>query len=72
MTPAELTDRERTAACLVASGLTTKQIAAAMQISEQRVRILVSAVAYKIGADASRDERVQVALWWAEHLRPAA
>lgn len=72
MTPAELTDRERTAACLVASGLTTKQIAGAMDIGERRVRILISAVAYKIGADAGKDDRVLVALWWYEHLRPAA
>lgn len=76
MTPSDLTDRERQVARLVAEGATTKQIAAACdQISERRVRVIVSAIAFKIGADAARDERVQVALWWTAHsveVKPAA
>lgn len=60
----DLTPKEDEAAASVARGLTNKQIAATMQISMQRVRILITAVAFKIGADADKDERVQVALWW--------
>lgn len=58
------TPKEQQAAEHVAHGLTNKQIAATMGVSMQRVRILITAVAFKIGADADKDERVQVALWW--------
>lgn len=60
----DLTPKEEEAAAAVARGLTNKQISATMGVSMQRVRILVSAVAFKIGAAADKDERVQVALWW--------
>lgn len=58
------TKKEQEVAACVARGLTNKQIAATMGVSMQRVRILITAVAFKIGADADKDERVQVALWW--------
>lgn len=70
MTRIHLTEKERQAAGYVAAGLTNKQIAATMGVTGQRVRVLISAVAYKIGADASKHERVQVALWW--HANEAA
>lgn len=68
----DLTERQRQVAAMVARGFTTKQIAATLEMSEQRVRIHVSSIAYRIGADASRDERIQVALWWIAHTRQVA
>ena len=59
-----LTPKEEETASLVAQGYTNKQIAAQLGVSGSRVRILISAIAYKANLDASRDERVQVALWW--------
>lgn len=61
-----LTARQQQVAALVARSWTTKRIAAELHISERRVRVIVSSLAYHIGADASLDERVQVALWWYE------
>lgn len=62
--PHEFTPREYEVAALVASGVRTKRIAAQLGVTPRRVNIIVSAVAYKIGADPDRDERTQVALWW--------
>lgn len=59
-----LTPREEQVAELVAQGLTNKQVAAELRVSGSRVRILLSAIAYKTDCDASKDERVQIALWW--------
>lgn len=56
--------RECDVARLVSEGHTNKQIAAVLSIGPRRVRVIVSAIAYKIGADATRDERLQVAVWW--------
>lgn len=67
----EFTQKEASVACRVAQGLTNKQIAAEMGITPQRVRVLISAVAYKTRCDASKDERVQVALWWLHHTTVA-
>ncbi len=64
MTPSDLTPRQLDVAALVANSLTTKQIARELGISPQRVRVLVSSIAYRIGADPERDERIQVAQWW--------
>jgi DNA-binding NarL/FixJ family response regulator len=58
------TPRECEVAAMVAAGVRVKRIAAALDVSERRVRVIVSAIAFKIGADPDRDERVQVALWW--------
>lgn len=63
----DLTDRQREVAQLVADGLTTKRIAASLGITERRVRAILTSVAYLIGADASKDERIQVADWWRTH-----
>jgi DNA-binding NarL/FixJ family response regulator len=51
-------------AALVASGVRTKRIAAHLGVTPRRVNVIVSAIAFKIGADPDRDERTQVALWW--------
>lgn len=59
-----LTPKEEEAAAFVAQGLTNKQIANEMSVTPRRVRILISAIAYKANLDAAKDERVQVALWW--------
>ena len=73
LTPLDLTDRQRDVAQLITAGLSTKQIAVSLGVSQSRVRVIVSSIAYRIGADPSLDERVQVALWWAGlALRPAA
>ena len=60
----ELTPKEREVAELVARALTTKQIAAQLSISEQRVRVIISAIAWKANLDAAKDERIQLAIWW--------
>jgi DNA-binding NarL/FixJ family response regulator len=59
-----LTPKEEAVAALVAEGLTNKQIASRLDVSPGRVRVIISATAYKIHADAAKEERVQVALWW--------
>ena len=66
----DLTPRQIAVASLVARSWTTKQIALELTISERRVRVIVSSIAYRIGADASLDERVQVAMWWREQVKP--
>lgn len=73
MTPAELTTRQREVAALVAGGRTTKRIAFALGISERRVRVIISSIAFRVGCDPECDERVVVAVWWRlNHLDPAA
>ena len=59
-----LTKREAAVAERVGLGLTTKAIAGDLRISSRRVRMLITSIAYKIGARPDRDERVQVAEWW--------
>lgn len=59
-----LTPKEIEVAELASQCFTVKQIAATMGISSARVRILISAIAFKAGCDAAKDERTQVALWW--------
>lgn len=64
MTLEDLTPREHEVAHHVAGGLTNKQIAMLLGIGQRRVRVLISAVAFKVGADAAKNERVQVANWY--------
>lgn len=59
-----LTPKEEEVAAFVGEAMTVKQIASKMGISPARVRIIISAIAYKANLDAAKDERVQVALWW--------
>ena len=67
MTPGDLTDRQREVAALVADGVTNKRIAGQLRISTRRVRIIISSVAFRIGADPEKDERIAIAVWWVEH-----
>lgn len=64
--PSDLTQRQQEVAHLVARGRTNQQIAGLLGITDRMVRIHVTALAYLIGADASGDVRVQIALWWFE------
>lgn len=59
-----LTPKEEEVAALVGEAMTVKQIACRLGVSSARVRIVISAIAYKANLDAAKDERVQVALWW--------
>ena len=65
-----LTPKEEEVAALAGEAYTNKQIANKMGVTPRRVRILISAIAYKANLDASRDERVQVALWWNRRTVP--
>jgi DNA-binding NarL/FixJ family response regulator len=65
--PADLTDRQREVAELVADGLTTKRIAFKLGISERRVNVHISSIAFLIGAEPEKDERVSIANWWHRH-----
>lgn len=68
-----LSPRQHDVARLVADGLTTKHIAASLGISPRTVNVHITAICFLIGADAEKDERVQVAMWWwEEYSRPAA
>lgn len=67
ITPADLRPCEREVAVRVGSALTTKRIAFQLGIKDRRVRTIISAIAYKIGADPTGDDRVSVALWWNTH-----
>lgn len=60
----DLTPRQIAVAALVARCYPTKTIAAELHISERRVRVHISSIAYRIGANPSLDERLQVAEWW--------
>jgi DNA-binding NarL/FixJ family response regulator len=63
------TAREREVAALIAASRTTKQIAAYLGVTEQRVRQLTESLALAIEADRNGDVRVAIALWW--HQRAA-
>lgn len=67
----DLTPRQIAVASLVARGYPTKSIACELQITEHRVRVHISSIAYRIGADATLDERVQVANWWNARIVPS-
>lgn len=67
-TVADLTPRQLAVASLVARCRTTKQIAVELGVSEQRVRVLVTAIAFRTQCAPGEDERVHVALWYREHV----
>jgi DNA-binding CsgD family transcriptional regulator len=60
------TAREREVAALIAASRTTKQIAAYLTISEERVLYYIRSLAEKADVDRSGDIRVALALWWRE------
>ena len=73
ISPGDLTERQREVAERVASGWTSKRIHFALGISVTRVNVIISSIAFRIGADPENDERVEIALWWRRHqLDPAA
>lgn len=63
----DLSPRQREVLALVADAWTNKRIAAQLSLSERRVRSIISSVAKRLGADATRDERVVLAKLWLEH-----
>lgn len=68
----DLTERQKEIARLVGEGLTTKRIASQLNIAPRTVNVHIAAIAFQIGADAEKDERVQVAMWWWEEQARAA
>jgi FixJ family two-component response regulator len=64
MTPGELTARQREVAELVADGWTSKKIAARLGITERRVNVHISSIAFLIVGESEKDERVVIANWW--------
>ncbi len=65
--PVPLTGREREGAVLVARGLTNRQIARELAVSERTVEALLSRVRGKLGLAT----RAQIAGWVVEHRTPA-
>lgn len=63
MSPSDLTHRQREVAALVADGFTNKHIAGLLRITDRRVQVLVSSIAYRTGCPAEQDERVWIARW---------
>lgn len=72
MTLSDLTDRQRQVAQLVADGFTNKVIAVLLGVSDRRVRVLVSSIAFRIDAEPGKDERVEIANWWRDQQQSAA
>lgn len=68
--PIDLSEREQQVAELVAHALPNKQIADRLGISCTRVKALITSVAFKIGADPAKSDRVQVAVWWVQQPPP--
>ena len=67
-TAADLTPRQLAVAKLVAVALPDKRIAHELGMSTRRVRTHITALAFLLGCDPSRNVRVQVAMWWREQL----
>src|SRR5262249_735664 len=61
--PVPVTERERTGAVLVAQGLTNRQIARELEVSERTIEALLSRVRTKLGLAT----RAQIAGWVVEH-----
>jgi DNA-binding NarL/FixJ family response regulator len=75
VTPAELTPRQREVAQYVADGLTNKVIAVLMGVTDRRVQVLVSSIAFRLrnpDEKDDKDERVSIALWWREQEQQSA
>lgn len=69
----QLTDRQRDVVRLIGGGSTNKQIAAALAITQRRVQIHVTAIAFRLGCDREKDARAQIVAWWVRcGERPAA
>lgn len=67
-----LTPREIAVAALLGQHYTVKRIAAELRISDRRVQILITAVAYKVGVEPGCDDKLTIAAWWREQTRSAA
>lgn len=68
----DLTPRQIAVASLLGNCYPVKKIAGELRITERRVRVHITSIAYRIGADASLDEALQVAMWWREQTAKAA
>lgn len=66
----DLTPRQIAVASMVAKAATPQQIAGALGISTSRVYVIIASIAFLIGTDHTKDERVQIALWWHERILP--
>ena len=69
-TVSDLTPRQLAVCAQLANGRTTKGIANVLGISERRVRVHITAIAYLCRLDPSGDVRVQIALWYRTHAAP--
>ena len=68
ITVADLTPRQLSVASMLARGFLTKQIASELHVGERWVRNIVTSIAYRIGSDPTKDDRVLVALWYREQV----
>lgn len=73
-----MTDAERRAvleprlyevARMVADGHSDKQITAALSISRKTLHLRITAIAFLVNADTSRNVRTQIGRWWESHDR---
>jgi DNA-binding NarL/FixJ family response regulator len=64
---ADLTPRQLTVARLVATGATTKRIAAELGINERTVRVYVTAIAVRLGLPHTEQLRTLIARWVWQH-----
>jgi hypothetical protein len=63
-----LTPRELAVSACIGRRLTTKRIAAELDISESRVYALLAAVALKVGVPEGEDDRQCVGDWWRQRV----
>jgi DNA-binding NarL/FixJ family response regulator len=68
VTPDDLTARQLAVAALVARGQSDKAIASALGMGTRRVQVHIAAIAYLCHFDPTCNTRVQLALWYREHV----
>lgn len=68
----DLTPRELAVASLLGRRYTVKRIAVALGITDRRVQVLITAVAFKIGVEPGCDDKLSIAAWWHHQTADAA